>query len=597
MSRVQEGEQRVAIIARDGREKMIIAVNLPLEDADNALWIFPVPSTPAQVKLDFIEQFPRFFGRDPRPAAADQFYGFGILLRSTQLWLLPIDILFGIPNLLRSGRDFPAKAEVSKWGLSAEAVTVKSVEGLAAFLREKKVGIARDQLRSFEPYFSNRYALVVVRISSREQLLKEFPDYQQGGSRWPCVLVDFPTERAFYPLRPTSAYGDAMARVRLYVVGYVEPQTHNALGSFLNVGYYHSGGIDPDSLPRSALFLSKEFRYTTIVIGGKPEQRSLPGVPARLLTEDLWLVPANPVGVRFAEAVNSLGDWPFVSLPGWIALLSYLAAGMAGLSRFGRWRGYARLGLWNCLSLIAVAIASRRQPRDRWEGSEFARRTFVRRFTLFYIFLCLALELALRIPLGADYSGPIVVVIVLYVVAAGIWILFAEKRDSGRVKREVEWRRAVAALSDLAVVGATLRVVAWLLSIAAHHWEGTGIGRVFGAARGLWLISIIPFYCVYGALMEASSKQATLAKMATGVIVTDLEGKRLSFARAALRATIKLLPLALVGVGFRVNPMISILGLVLLVADELMLVFTRRKQALHDRLAGCLVIKKVSLPL
>jgi len=78
---------------------------------------------------------------------------------------------------------------------------------------------------------------------------------------------------------------------------------------------------------------------------------------------------------------------------------------------------------------------------------------------------------------------------------------------------------------------------------------------------------------IYEAAMESSAKQATLGKMALGLKVTDVEGRRISFARATGRHFAK-----------------YISGMILLIG-YIMAGFTARKQALHDMIAGTLVIR------
>jgi len=89
------------------------------------------------------------------------------------------------------------------------------------------------------------------------------------------------------------------------------------------------------------------------------------------------------------------------------------------------------------------------------------------------------------------------------------------------------------------------------------------------------LLSIIVPWLYY-ALMESSSLQATLGKLAMGSIVTDLDGDRVSFLRATGRYFGKVISYFILMIGF------------------LMAAFTERKQALHDLMAGCLVIQKES---
>lgn len=80
---------------------------------------------------------------------------------------------------------------------------------------------------------------------------------------------------------------------------------------------------------------------------------------------------------------------------------------------------------------------------------------------------------------------------------------------------------------------------------------------------------------LYWALMESSPWQATLGKKALGLLVTDLQGRRITFARASGRYFGKLLSTIVLGMGY------------------LMAGFTEKKQALHDILAGCLITRRI----
>ncbi|HXQ25813.1 MAG TPA: RDD family protein [Candidatus Acidoferrales bacterium] len=74
---------------------------------------------------------------------------------------------------------------------------------------------------------------------------------------------------------------------------------------------------------------------------------------------------------------------------------------------------------------------------------------------------------------------------------------------------------------------------------------------------------------LYWASMESSPWQATLGKRAFGLKVTDLAGRRISFARASGRYFGKIIFVGFILAGV-----------------------TEKKQALHDMIAGCLVVRK-----
>jgi uncharacterized RDD family membrane protein YckC len=81
---------------------------------------------------------------------------------------------------------------------------------------------------------------------------------------------------------------------------------------------------------------------------------------------------------------------------------------------------------------------------------------------------------------------------------------------------------------------------------------------------------------LYHAWMESSRYQGTLGKMALGLVVTDLRERPITFARASGRFFAKL-----------------ITGLIPFCIGYIMAGFTEKKQALHDMIASCLVLRKV----
>jgi uncharacterized RDD family membrane protein YckC len=83
---------------------------------------------------------------------------------------------------------------------------------------------------------------------------------------------------------------------------------------------------------------------------------------------------------------------------------------------------------------------------------------------------------------------------------------------------------------------------------------------------------------LYYAIMESSSYQATVGKIALGIQVTDLSGNRIGFGRALGRN------------------LAEILSALILLIGYLLVAFTEKKQALHDMIAGTLVVKRAAGP-
>jgi len=127
------------------------------------------------------------------------------------------------------------------------------------------------------------------------------------------------------------------------------------------------------------------------------------------------------------------------------------------------------------------------------------------------------------------------------------------------------WKRFAAFIIDW-FINLAIGFVIWFLVVFIY---GSGIiGVVFGVILGYLA------YWIYYAAMESSPKQATVGKMALGIIVTDLSGYRIPFGQASGRFFGKIISGLILGIGY------------------FMVAFTSKKQGLHDIMAGCLVVNK-----
>lgn len=121
-------------------------------------------------------------------------------------------------------------------------------------------------------------------------------------------------------------------------------------------------------------------------------------------------------------------------------------------------------------------------------------------------------------------------------------------------------------------------IIVWIVLTIFFISFGTGtmflqdpenLGAAFWGPVGLLYIAIF----LYFPLMESSKWQATLGKRAVGIIVTDLNGNRISFLKALGRTLGKILSGIIVYIGF------------------IMIAVTNKKQGLHDILANALVVR------
>jgi uncharacterized RDD family membrane protein YckC len=157
-----------------------------------------------------------------------------------------------------------------------------------------------------------------------------------------------------------------------------------------------------------------------------------------------------------------------------------------------------------------------------------------------------------------------------------------------RVEYAGFWLRSVALLIDNVVIGIGFVLILIPLIFltglrgileAFHPNEDMNDVGVFTLVGFFFLVATVSlaFTWLYHALMESSEWQATIGKKVLGLVVTDLAGQRVSFGRATGRHFGKI-----------------ITNMVPLLIGYIMAGFTEKKQALHDMLAGCLVLRHSS---
>lgn len=137
--------------------------------------------------------------------------------------------------------------------------------------------------------------------------------------------------------------------------------------------------------------------------------------------------------------------------------------------------------------------------------------------------------------------------------------------------------RVAAYLIDYVILMATQFVIYSVMGISVFGATSLDLeaNEIFTTTIGLVTYALVIVGSIaYFVLMESSSKQGTLGKMAVGIIVTDTNGNRITWMRALGRYFAKIL-----------------YGIVLLIG-YIMVAFTERKQGLHDMICSTLVVKR-----
>jgi len=126
------------------------------------------------------------------------------------------------------------------------------------------------------------------------------------------------------------------------------------------------------------------------------------------------------------------------------------------------------------------------------------------------------------------------------------------------------WRRVAARLIDMALLGAVQGALAVGILIASPG-DLQALAKVGPVGLALnW---------AYYTVLQSSPARATVGKLALDIFVADSHGDQISFLRANVRYWAE-------GLNY-----------LLLLAGYVMAAFTHQKQALHDLLAGTLVLR------
>jgi uncharacterized RDD family membrane protein YckC len=147
------------------------------------------------------------------------------------------------------------------------------------------------------------------------------------------------------------------------------------------------------------------------------------------------------------------------------------------------------------------------------------------------------------------------------------------------------WLRFVAHLIDsllLGVVVLALLVPLFFLtglggllhSINPEHQPDPAVIAAFASSIALLVGGSVLAGWLYSAYFESSDWQGTVGKKVMNLVVTDMQGNRVSFGRASGRFFAKIIS-----------------GLIPLGIGYILAGVTEKKQALHDMIAGCLVLR------
>ena len=315
-----ESQQYAIIDHNDGYERLGLTVEFTANNkATNAVWVVPIPANPNKVDIKLIDGFPVPSGKNINDQAKDVLAGASFLAAAWGTFPLSLPLAFGLVVLRGSissagmktlGMDNSAYYDgisifqrVSLGGVTSDLVSTNDPQELESFLSSKGVNLAGEYKMILEKFVDQDYSFVVTYISDWQKFQSsKTGSYAQGqygygnyeSNRYypnrdstPISLrVGFPSEKAYFPLRLSSIYGDQVIPITIYLMGNYKPKLFNGIGGGVKSEYFRDG------------YVSQNYNYRA-TSDGKTEEFFRPG---RILSNlDYTKITINEKSINFKD--------------------------------------------------------------------------------------------------------------------------------------------------------------------------------------------------------------------------------------------------------------------------------------------------------
>lgn len=435
----KEERQLCAINYENGIQNMVLAVELPEMKGEKAVWIFPVPAKPDEITLDILEEFPAFRGRELQDLKNDKVSGMFLISMASQVYTLPFAIIFlsglagssvGAQNkfahLYGNLGEVTVHEHIEKMGLTTELITAEDGKAFYDYLYSNDLKLPMYIEKAFKEYIGKDYSFVVSWVSDVNEFNKTvglngiYGNYAPKGSLG--VFVSFPTEKIYFPLKPTSIYKEAEIPVLLYITGYVTPELYSGIKDKTETEYFVDEYYNVSEKSK-AFFNKKEhatLKYTKIKITSSAEN----------FTEDLWIKKEVPVEIKIDKFIveNSL----FFALIFFI-LSSCLASLIAGFIVFHnnkpQLEKFALFGLANFLTLLGFAVlAYFYKINKRFALAKDVKTAGIKKVLTMSALISGIIVLLLSSPFTLNFLFSIVAILTYanfeYLIISFLWMLF-----------------------------------------------------------------------------------------------------------------------------------------------------------------------------
>lgn len=378
--------ERAVIHWHDGIQEMAVSPRLAADSGD--VWIFPLKCDSEQVECRLIDEFPQIRGADGRNIATGLLDNVKWGVVATQLWTIPL--YYFRTEHLDYGHlfGFHPPGAVDSSDVVIEFLEVDSVAALAQQLRDRGQDVEEADIERYADYINPDYSLLAAWREVAESDEEQSDVGRRSFRRRPCIYVTFPSEKPFYPVLYRA---DRPGRLSCVLTGFWRVSEQGQDSPIQCRQYFGQDIKLPDSfrvqLPKERIALT-EFSFGR---RNEPAQINLDFIPGRL------------DGFAYTDTVLKMPLWKLILLGLVVlAVVSYVSAGISGLLVYQKWQGFAGLGLWNLLTIIAMGIIMNYKKDRLYEvflQNKWKARLFIILFSIIMVLLSFAVFAALKSPL------------------------------------------------------------------------------------------------------------------------------------------------------------------------------------------------------
>jgi hypothetical protein len=183
---------------------------------------------------------------------------------------------------------------VEEYGISAEVISANQSDDIYQYLSINGLDISEGMITQLDHYIEEDFSFIVTWIINNT-----LSDMNPG------LLIEFPTEKAFYPLVLSSIYGDEIIPINLVIKGHVMPDINDEIKDYCRVRYWDFGtwnyGENFTISPKTDNFTREMFRiwdrkFTSVEIEA----------PSNAFTQDLWFEEGGPDNLEYVYTINDI---------------------------------------------------------------------------------------------------------------------------------------------------------------------------------------------------------------------------------------------------------------------------------------------------